>query len=70
MEEDYVGFLERKLAHAEARIAKLEAENDRLSGEVSHYLAKWIAAADLAAWRQVAALAGIDPNPDKKKDNV
>jgi hypothetical protein len=38
------------------RIAELERENDKLRKESSEYLSNWIAAQDLASWRQVLML--------------
>lgn len=38
------------------QIIELEKENEKLRAEASRYLSKWIAAQDLASWRQVLML--------------
>jgi len=42
-------------------LAVLERENARLTRESAHYLGKWIAAQELAAWRTVEVLCKQGP---------
>jgi cell division protein FtsB len=45
------------IAYLEARIEKLEAENDRLNRESADYLDRLIRAQDLAAYRNMQLLS-------------
>jgi hypothetical protein len=51
-----------EVRHLRLRVLELEEENEKLRAEASRYLGKWVAAQDLASWRQVLMLAG---NPEK-----
>ena len=49
------------------QIIELEEENEKLRAEASRYLGKWIAAQDLASWRQVLMIAGSSETPPETK---
>lgn len=49
------------------RILELEKENEKLRAEASLYLGNWIAAQDLASWRQVLVLVGKPETPSETK---
>jgi hypothetical protein len=49
------------------QIIELEEENEKLRAEASLYLGKWIAAQDLASWRQVLMIAGSSETPTETK---
>ena len=49
------------------QIIELEEENEKLRAEASRYLGKWIAAQDLASWRQVLMIAGSSETPTETK---
>jgi hypothetical protein len=49
------------------QIIELEEENEKLRAEASLYLGKWIAAQDLASWRQVLMIAGSPETPPEIK---
>jgi len=45
------------------RIFELERENEKLRQESAEYLGNWIAAQDLASWRQVLMLVKSPETP-------
>jgi len=60
--EIYEKYPKSEIEKLRARVAFLERENKRLTQEVGEYLGNWIAAQDLASWRQVLMLIK-EPNP-------